>query len=168
MKKAIFLIFLLFIILPAFSLTGLQIGSKVPDNAVKLENQVVLSAPSQFQNAYEWTEDDIEYLLGVDDDEYVQFIGLVGNEKSTEENIKRGDNFSKVKKIQNIKISYWFEWGYCVELPSGWILKFKNNEAYDYYRDGISSSALLKTISDNAVVSLIFKGSEAGYGKRLK
>ena len=169
MKKSICIILLLFILLPAFSLTKLEIGSKVPKDAVKIENQLILSAPSQFQNLYEWTENNTKYHLGVDKNGYVQFICLASVEKCTEENIKVEDTFSKVKNIKGIKIEYWFEWGYCVELPSGWILKFKNNEDYDFYKDGITSSAIPgKRISKNATVDFIFKGTGSGYGERLE
>ena len=169
MKKSICCILILFILMPVFSLTKLQIGSKVPKDAVKIENHLILSAPSQFQSLYKWAEDNTKYLLGVDKDDYVQFICLDSFEKFTEENITIGDTFSKVKKIKGIKILYWFEWGYCVELPSGWILKFKNNEDYDFYKDGITSSAIPgKRISKNATVDFIFKGTGSGYGERLE
>ena len=169
MKKSICCILILFILMPVFSLTKLQIGSKIPKDAVKIENHLILSAPSQFQSLYKWAEDNTKYLLGVDKDDYVQFICLDSFEKFTEENITIGDTFSKVKKIKGIKILYWFEWGYCVELPSGWILKFKNNEDYDFYKDGITSSIVPgKTISKNATVDMIFKGTEAGYGVKLE
>ncbi len=169
MKKSICCILILFILMPVFSLTKLQIGSKVPKDAVKIDNQLILTAPSQFQSLYKWAEDNTKYLLGVDEDDYVQFICLDSFEKFTEENITIGDTFSKVKKVKGIKILYWFEWGYCIELPSGWILKFKNNEAYDFYKDGITSSIVPgKTISKNATVDMIFKGTGAGYGVKLE
>ena len=156
-------------LLPTFSLTKLQIGSKVPKDAVKIDNHLILTSPSQTQNLYKWTEDNTKYLLGVDENEYVQFICMDSIEKSTEENITVGDTFSKVKKIKGIKISYWFEWGYCIELPSGWILKFKNNKAYNFYKDGITSSIVPgKAISKNATVDMIFKGTDAGYGVKLE
>ena len=203
MKKIFFDLFLLFCVFPLFALTDLELGSKVPENAVIVEDTLILAAPSQFQKMYKWSDHEANYLLGVDAEGYVQYIcvdslfiraeGLIprpsgakqgvlnptaipyentiprcsatGLVIKTDEQISIGDKYSEIKKIPSIKIAYWFEWGYCVELPSGWILQFKNNEYYDFYRDGFESFRFEnKKISDNATVIQIFKGTLGGYG----
>ena len=165
MKKIFFDLFLLFCVFPLFALTDLELGSKVPENAVIVEDTLILAAPSQFQKMYKWSDHEANYLLGVDAEGYVQYICVDSLFIKTDEQISIGDKYSEIKKIPSIKIAYWFEWGYCVELPSGWILQFKNNEHYDFYRDGLESFRFEnKKISDNATVIQIFKGTLGGYG----
>ena len=166
MRKVFLSFFLLFCICPLFALTDLELGAKVPNDATQVEHTLIVAAPAQLQELYKWSDSEANYLLGVDQDGYVQFI-CVDSFINTDQAINVGDEFSKIKKIPSTKIVYWFEWGYCVELPSGWILQFENNEYYDFYIDGLESfRPENKKISDNATVKQIFKGTRAGYGQR--
>ena len=74
MKKIFFDLFLLFCVFPLFALTDLELGSKVPENAVIVEDTLILAAPSQFQKMYKWSDHEANYLLGVDAEGYVQYI----------------------------------------------------------------------------------------------
>ena len=147
--KCFFRLAFLLVALPAFSLTDLHVGDKVPADAEKVEGALILSSPSQFWPLWKWTQNGEEYSLGVNKEGIVKFISLDSPLACTEENIRLGDKYSDVKKSVKIEREFFLPgWAWCVVLPSGWILAFPETD-FD---------SKTQRISGNTKVFMIFKG----------
>lgn len=133
------------------ALPALMLGDSRPDDAVNTGAFEMVS-PAQLQPRLVWRSGEVEYILGVDDENVVQYIATSSNRVRTDEGVSVGQAFAEVEKL-SISVTSWPGWGYVVELPSGW------NAAFFI---GGTRTDFPPRPADK--VAILFRGTAAGYG----
>jgi formylglycine-generating enzyme required for sulfatase activity len=135
-------------------LPDLELGVPVPVDAEDTGEMVMVS-PAQFQHAWNWVFDNVEYTLGIDENGRVQFLSTSSLKVATAEGIRVGQRFAELQKVEGIKLVAWCGWGYVVELPSGWKAAFFLGE-----------SMTEREPQPEDRLDLLFRGTLTGYGAR--
>jgi hypothetical protein len=153
MRKIAFILSILFAT-NSPNLPHLNLGDKVPADAIKM-NKLVMVSPAQLQPMWLWNYGGVEYTLGVDEDKFVQFISTSSVHVSTLEGIRVGKRWGDLVDVPGVRFEEWRGWGKVAVLPSGWM-------AACYSELKLSGSVEPK---DDQVDEL-FKGTAAGFGQR--
>lgn len=117
--------------------------------------ELELVSPGQMQARWTWQFRGVEYVLGVDRGNIVQFIATSSDRVRTREGVHVGQAFAEVEGLRSINVSRWPGWGYVVKLPSGWNAAFFIGNTMTEFPPGPT----------DRVVKL-FRGTAAGYGAR--
>ncbi len=137
-------------------LPELMLGDPAPHDAVDT-GRLVMVSPAQTQPRWNWQFGGVEYILGVDDENIVQFIATSSDRVRTKEGVHVGEAFAEVEDLPSVNVARWPGWGYVVELPSGW------NAAFFV---GATMTESPPRPTDR--VALLFRGTAAGYGARRR
>jgi len=132
-------------------LTDLAIGDRVPETAQRKVRHMIMTSPGQFQPKWSYSECGVLYTLGVDDDGYVQFLSTDGVSTVQSDEIGIGTLYGQVKKSTGKTAIYYQGWLHMVELNEDWKAGFNLIE---------------DELPEDIAVDILFKGNNAGYGRR--
>lgn len=138
------------------ALPDLQLGARVPADAGEVPNTRVLVSLGQSQGHWRWLFDGIEYTLGVDRNERVQYMATSSDAVETPDGVRVGFSFAELQQLEGVSVVEWPGWGYVANLPSGWKAAFFL---------GLSMTDRPPQPDDR--VELLFRGTSAGYGETL-
>jgi hypothetical protein len=134
------------------ALPALMLGDHRPDDAVNT-GALEMVSPAQLQPRWVWQFGGVEYILGVDNENLVQYIATRSNRVRTDEGVSVGQAFAEVEKQSSVSVTSWPGWGYVAELPSGWNAAFFVGETMTDFPPRPTDK-----------VAILFRGTAAGYG----
>jgi len=133
-------------------LPALMLGDDRPHDAVST-GALEMVSPAQLQPQWTWQFGGVEYILGVDKENVVQYIATRSARVRTAEGVYVGQAFAEVERLPSVRVTSWPGWGYVAELPSGWNAAFFIGESMTDFPP-----------RPNDKVAILFRGTAAGYG----
>ena len=99
-------------------------GDKLPRDAIRQANLIVLPAPSQMWPAYGWSHDGVEYQVAVDHDGLIKFISTHSSQLKMPSGAYVGMTLLDFRAAVDVNLERIQGWGWSAELPSGWSAVF--------------------------------------------
>ena len=127
-KYAKIIIFILFSLLFSCRSTEIEIGNPLPEDAKKIESELIMTSPSSFDVKYQIKRNGIKFNLGVNDKNTIKYIGTNDPKFKTEEAVSVGDTYDYVRKLTDNEVYKISGWAYVLDMESGWSAAFVEGE----------------------------------------
>lgn len=122
-----------------------HLGQFFSDKATK---DLIQTAPARFRRHFV-LETDIKWDLGVGEDGTIRFIRTEDPRFQTREGFSVHSQYSEVRRRTGKEAVPYSDWGYAVDLPSGWKAVFR-----------IKSSSAIASVPDATEISFFYQGSD--------